>query len=48
MFGRTLASVALQHPELAAEQLEDDVQRLGLRGVSIGGHVNGEDLSLPK
>jgi aminocarboxymuconate-semialdehyde decarboxylase len=43
-----LASVALQHPELAAEQLQDGVQRLGLRGASIGGHVNGEDLSLPK
>ena len=43
-----LASVALQHPELAAEQLEDGVKRLGLRGVSIGGHVNGDDLSVPK
>jgi aminocarboxymuconate-semialdehyde decarboxylase len=43
-----LASVALQHPELAAEQLQDGVTRLGLRGASIGGHVNGEDLSLPK
>jgi len=43
-----LASVALQHPDLAAGQLEDAVKRLGLRGVSIGGHVNGEDLSLPK
>jgi len=42
------ASVALQHPDLAAEQLEDAVKRLGLRGVSIGGHVAGEDLSLPK
>jgi aminocarboxymuconate-semialdehyde decarboxylase len=42
------ASVALQHPELAAEQLEDGVKRLGLRGASIGGHVNGEDLSAPK
>ena len=42
------ASVALQHPELAAEQLQDGVTRLGLRGASIGGHVNGEDLSLPK
>jgi aminocarboxymuconate-semialdehyde decarboxylase len=42
------ASVALQHPDLAAEQLEDGVKRLGLRGASIGGHVNGEDLSLPK
>lgn len=43
-----LASVALQHPDLAAEQLQDGVKRLGLRGASIGGHVNGEDLSLPK
>lgn len=42
------ASVALQHPELAAAQLEDGVRRLGLRGASIGGHVHGEDLSLPK
>ena len=42
------ASVALQHPDLAAEQLEEGVTRLGLRGASIGGHVNGEDLSLPK
>lgn len=42
------ASVALQHPELAAEQLQDGVKRLGLRGASIGGHVNSEDLSLPK
>jgi Amidohydrolase len=43
-----MASVALQHPEQAAAQLEDGVKRLGLRGASIGGHVNGEDLSLPK
>jgi aminocarboxymuconate-semialdehyde decarboxylase len=43
-----LASVALQHPDLAAEQLADAVKRLGMRGVSIGGHVNGEDVSLPK
>jgi aminocarboxymuconate-semialdehyde decarboxylase len=43
-----IASVALQHPDLAAEQLQDGVKRLGLRGASIGGHVNGEDLSLPK
>lgn len=43
-----MASVALQHPDLAAEQLQDAVKRLGLRGVSIGGHVEGEDVSLPK
>src|SRR4030095_1558686 len=34
-----MASVALQHPDLAAQQLEDGVKRLGLRGASIGGHV---------
>jgi aminocarboxymuconate-semialdehyde decarboxylase len=43
-----MASVAVQHPALAAAQLEDGVKRLGMRGASIGGHVNGEDLSLPK
>lgn len=37
-----LSTVALQHPELAAEQLEYAVRELGLRGASIGGHVNGE------
>ena len=43
-----LASVALQHPDLAAVQLEDAVKRLGMRGASIGGHVNGESPSLEK
>ncbi len=43
-----MASVALQFPDLAAEQLDDASRRLNLRGVTIGGHVNGEDLSLPK
>ncbi len=41
------ASVALQYPDLAAEQLDYAVTKLGLRGVSIGGHVKGQDLSLP-
>jgi aminocarboxymuconate-semialdehyde decarboxylase len=36
-----LTSVALQHPDLAADQLEYAVRDLGLRGASIGGHVNG-------
>ena len=40
-----MASVALQYPDLAAEQLEDAAKRLGMRGVLIGGSVNGEDLS---
>ena len=43
-----MASVPLQFPDLAAEVLEDAVTRLGARGVTLGGHVNGEDLSLPK
>jgi aminocarboxymuconate-semialdehyde decarboxylase len=43
-----LASVALQHPDLAAEQLEHAIKRLGLRGALIGGSVNGEELSDPK
>ena len=40
-----LATVALQHPDLAAEQLEEGMKNLGLRGVSIGASVNGEELS---
>ena len=43
-----MASVPLQFPDLAAEMLEDAVTRLGARGVTVGGHVNGEDASLPK
>src|SRR5262245_3831243 len=42
------ASVALQHPDLAAEQLEEGVKTYGLRGVAIGGSVNGEELADPK
>ena len=42
------ATVALQHPDLAAEQLEDGVKRLGLRGAAIGGSVNGEEISDPR
>jgi aminocarboxymuconate-semialdehyde decarboxylase len=38
------ASVALQHPDLAAQQLEDG-KKLGLRGAAIGGNVNGEEIS---
>jgi aminocarboxymuconate-semialdehyde decarboxylase len=43
-----LGSVALQHPDLAAEQLEYAVKNLGLRGALIGGSVNGQELSDPK
>lgn len=42
------ASVALQHPDMAAVQLEEGVKKLGLRGAAIGGHVNGDELSAPK
>ncbi|HTS48570.1 MAG TPA: amidohydrolase family protein [Bryobacteraceae bacterium] len=42
------ATVAIQYPDLAVEQLEEAVNKLGLRGVSLGGSVNGEELSAPK
>jgi aminocarboxymuconate-semialdehyde decarboxylase len=42
------ASVALQHPDLAAEQLDEGVRTYGLRGAAIGGSVNGEELADPK
>jgi aminocarboxymuconate-semialdehyde decarboxylase len=41
---RAMATVALQHPELAAEQLEHAVRDLGFVGVSMGGSVAGEEL----
>jgi aminocarboxymuconate-semialdehyde decarboxylase len=41
-------SVALQHPALAAEQMDYGVKKLGMRGFAIGGSVNGEDLSAPR
>jgi len=43
-----LGSLALQHPSLAVEQMEDGVKNLGMRGFAIGGSVNGDDLSAPK
>jgi aminocarboxymuconate-semialdehyde decarboxylase len=43
-----LATVALQHPDLAVEQLVEGVKKLGLRGASLGGNVNGEELSNPR
>jgi aminocarboxymuconate-semialdehyde decarboxylase len=43
-----LASVALQYPDLAAQQLEEAVKKLGLRGAGIAGHVAGEVPSTPK
>jgi predicted TIM-barrel fold metal-dependent hydrolase len=42
------ATMALQYPDLAVAQLEDGIKRLGLRGVSVGGHVEGIELADPK
>jgi aminocarboxymuconate-semialdehyde decarboxylase len=42
------ASVALQYPDLAAEQLDEGVRKYNLRGAAIGGHVNGDELSAAK
>jgi aminocarboxymuconate-semialdehyde decarboxylase len=42
------ASVALQYPDLAVQQLVDAVKRLGLRGAAVGASVAGEEFSDPK
>jgi aminocarboxymuconate-semialdehyde decarboxylase len=42
------ATVALQHPDLAVEQLEEGVKKYGLRGAGLGGSVDGLELSDPK
>jgi aminocarboxymuconate-semialdehyde decarboxylase len=42
------ASLALQFPDLAVEQLEYAVKKLGLRGAQIGSSVAGEDFSEPR
>jgi aminocarboxymuconate-semialdehyde decarboxylase len=42
------ASVALQHPDLAAEQLEVGMKKYGLRGAAVGGSVDGAELSDPR
>ncbi len=42
------ASVALQFPALAVEQLEEGVRKYGLRGVAIGGNVAGDEISDPR
>ena len=43
-----MATVALQHPDLAAEQLEEGIRKLGMRGAPIGGSVEGEELGSPR
>jgi len=42
------APVSLQFPELAAEQLEHGMKRLGLVGAAIGGSVEGEEIAAPR
>jgi aminocarboxymuconate-semialdehyde decarboxylase len=42
------ATVAMQHPDLAVKQLEHGVKNLGLRGMSVGGSVDGLELADPK
>lgn len=42
-----LGTLALQHPQLAIEQLEHAVRTLGLKGVEISTSVNGKELDDP-
>lgn len=42
-----LASVALQFPDLAAQQLEEGMKRMGFCGAAIGGSVAGRELGDP-
>jgi aminocarboxymuconate-semialdehyde decarboxylase len=40
-----LGNVALQHPEIAIEQLEYAMETLGLRGIEVSSQVNGLELA---
>ncbi|HZT86485.1 MAG TPA: amidohydrolase family protein [Stellaceae bacterium] len=42
------ATAALQHPDLAAQQVEHAVKNLGFRGVGVAGSVAGQELADPK
>lgn len=42
------ASVALQFPDLAVQQLVESVKKLGLRGAAVGASVAGDEFSDPK
>jgi predicted TIM-barrel fold metal-dependent hydrolase len=42
------ASLTLQYPDLAVQQLETAIRKQGLRGAAIGASVLGEDFSDPK
>lgn len=42
------ASLALQHPDLAVQQLETAVKKYNMRGAAIGGNVGNEEFANPK
>src|SRR5438067_13693198 len=42
------ASVALQFPDLAVQQLVEGVKKLGLRGAAVGASVAGDEFADPK
>ena len=42
------ATAALQYPDLAVQQLEHGVKKLGLRGVAVGSSVDGKEFADPK
>jgi aminocarboxymuconate-semialdehyde decarboxylase len=42
------ASLTLQNPEIAVQQLDEAVRKFGLKGAAIGGSFNGEDFSSAK
>lgn len=41
------ASIALQHPDLAVDQIEYGVNKLGLPGINIGCYVDDRPLPDP-
>ena len=43
-----LASLTMQEPELAAQQLDEAVRQYGLKGAAIGGSAAGDEFSDPK
>ena len=43
-----LGGLALQHPDLAVEEMDHGVKQLGFRGFEIAGSVNGDELANPK
>jgi predicted TIM-barrel fold metal-dependent hydrolase len=42
------ASLALQHPDLAVQQLETAVKKYNMRGAAIGGNVGNDEFANPK